>query len=223
MPSAIATRPDTHIRYVPVEVPAGATKQEEDALVVQALLEAAARINGAPLPIRVEPVAPRRYAAGPPSPESCITVGHFLNRMRDLKRWSGRSYQQLEERAATCGYKLPRSTIARILATDNMTRMPTKDQMTAFVLACGLSEQQWREWAAAWADVQSTSGAANRWWTESVRAAADADIVPAIAETITHDMMFGPATKILGSQLAEYADRMHPRLVLKVWPDKRHH
>lgn len=65
--------------------------------------------------------------------------------MRHLKRRSGLTYRQLEERAAERGDVLPRSTIADVLSGRTM---PRPDLLTAFVRACGSGEQE-AEWLRA--------------------------------------------------------------------------
>lgn len=88
-----------------------------------------------------------------PSPYSARTASDFLDRLRKLKTWSGLSFETLERRAEEMGHTLPHSTTARWLAKDNDSRLPDDVQLTAFVLACGLSKDQWRDWVLVWADV----------------------------------------------------------------------
>jgi hypothetical protein len=99
------------------------------------------------------------YPAGPPSPYSARTVPEFLDRMRALKRWARLSYEALQQRADEQGNTLPHSSLNRLLAKSNDSKMPDDRQLAAFVLACGLSEEQWREWALVCADIQSTGEA----------------------------------------------------------------
>jgi hypothetical protein len=163
MPSAVAAQRDVVVRHpkIPVLVPVGATQQQEAALVAQALYQAytaAARRAGAqPLPAEVERPWERAaaYPPGPPSPSSAETVPEFLDRMRALKRWARISFEALEQRAKQHGHALPHSTMNRLLSRSNVSRLPDGDQLAAFVLSCGLSEEQSREWASVWAEVQS--------------------------------------------------------------------
>lgn len=165
MPSAVVT-PGVKVRHahIPVPVPANATEEEADALVAEALYRAyraaSRRVGAKPLPAEVARSRPRAaYPAGPPSPSSARTPAEFLDRMRALKKWAKVSYQQLEQRAgahASGAPRLPHSTVNRLLARSNTTKLPDNDQLAAFVLACGLSGEQWREWAMVCADIQST-------------------------------------------------------------------
>lgn len=69
-------------------------------------------------------------------------VPAFMELLRRLKRDSGLSYRQLEERAADVGAVLPRSTASSLLSRDVA---PRPDQLAAFVRACGEGERvaQW--------------------------------------------------------------------------------
>ncbi|MGP3921933.1 RICIN domain-containing protein [Streptomyces sp. 8N616] len=66
----------------------------------------------------------------------------FMELLRQLKKDSGLSYRQLEERAADVGDVLPRSTASSMLSRDVA---PRPDQLAAFVKACGEGERvaQW--------------------------------------------------------------------------------
>jgi hypothetical protein len=175
---------------IPVELPEDATAEEKDALVARALYQAysvRARRSGVdPLPAQVgrphvppvvsDPLGPSSYPPeeavweilerinqpGPPSPYVARTISEFLDRMRELKKWSGLSFEALEQRANDVGRKLPHSTTARWLAKGNDSRLPDDIQLTAFVLACGLSKDQWKEWVLVWGDVQITSRSAGQ-------------------------------------------------------------
>ncbi|MGW0792786.1 RICIN domain-containing protein [Streptomyces sp. NPDC002911] len=83
-------------------------------------------------------------------PESCRPgeiqdLSTFMRGLRELKRRSGLSYRQLEERAAAAGDVLPRSSMSSVLSRDTP---PRPDLLTAFVKACGESERV-AEWAEA--------------------------------------------------------------------------
>lgn len=144
---------------VAVEVPTGCTQEQEDALIVRALhLLASERFGG--VPSAVVPAARRGgYPAGPPSPGGCATEWEFLDRMRALKKWAGVSYERLEKgaaRDADGSPLLPHSTLQRMLSESNIDRLPTQEQLAEFVMGCGLSKEQWREWSQAWADIRLT-------------------------------------------------------------------
>jgi hypothetical protein len=173
MPSAVAARRGVKFRHtsIPVAVPEDATEEEADELVAQALYRAyraaARRVGAKPLPAEVARPRPRAsaYPSGPPSPSSAQTAAEFLDCMRALKKWAKVSYEKLEQRAGTDAdgaSRLPHSSMNRLLAKSNDSRLPDDAQLTAFVLACGLSEEQWREWAMVWADIKST-GEAGSW------------------------------------------------------------
>ena len=140
---------------VPVHVPENATPEQTDELTADALYQAyaaAARRIGARAQPQVVTEQPRRaasYPAGPPSPSAARTVPEFLDRMRALKQWAKVSFEKLEQLAGKDedgASRLPHSTINRLLAKTNESELPDHDQLAAFVLACGLSEEQWREW-----------------------------------------------------------------------------
>ncbi|MFF9218643.1 RICIN domain-containing protein [Streptomyces viridosporus] len=69
----------------------------------------------------------------------------FMQGLRELKRCSGLSYRQLEERAAAAGDVLPRSSLSSMLCRDVP---PRHDLLVAFVKACGEGERA-AEWAEA--------------------------------------------------------------------------
>lgn len=79
-------------------------------------------------------------------PESARDPAEFVARMRELKRRSGLSYRQLEERAAARGEVLARSTIADGLRKDTL---PRPDVLGAFVRACGAGPAETVAWLEA--------------------------------------------------------------------------
>ncbi|WP_253195439.1 RICIN domain-containing protein [Streptomyces sp. JHA26] len=68
------------------------------------------------------------------SPYEAKDAAGFVESMRQLKALSGRTYRELEERAARNGDVLARSTLADIL---RRTNLPRPDLLAAFVRACG--------------------------------------------------------------------------------------
>ncbi|MDT9682368.1 hypothetical protein RND61_09835 [Streptomyces sp. TRM76323] len=78
----------------------------------------------------------------------------FMEGLRDLKRCSGLSYRQLEERAAAVGDVLPRSSVSSMLSRDMPPRL---DLLMAFVKACGEGDRA-AEWAGAWERVAGAYG-----------------------------------------------------------------
>ncbi|MFJ5226766.1 NB-ARC domain-containing protein [Streptomyces sp. NPDC088400] len=60
--------------------------------------------------------------------------------LRLLKDLTGLTYRQLESRARRCGDRLPRSTIASVLAR---TTLPREEFTSALVRACGLDPAPW--------------------------------------------------------------------------------
>ncbi|MCT9081534.1 ATP-binding protein [Streptomyces fulvoviolaceus] len=70
----------------------------------------------------------------------------FVASLRRLKKTSGLTYRQLEERAAARGDVLSRSTLAGALTRWSL---PRADLVSAFVRACGCSGQEHRDWLEA--------------------------------------------------------------------------
>ncbi|MEU7103714.1 RICIN domain-containing protein [Streptomyces sp. NPDC046215] len=71
---------------------------------------------------------------GEPSPHEARDAAAFVALLRELKRRSGLTYRQLEERAAGRGEVLPRSTLAGVLRHN---ALPRAEILTAFLGACG--------------------------------------------------------------------------------------
>ncbi|GGV41881.1 hypothetical protein GCM10010261_14120 [Streptomyces pilosus] len=78
-------------------------------------------------------------------PQRVGDTGELAAAMRHLKRRSGLTYRQLEERAAERGETLARSTLADVLG-GKVT--PRPELVAAFVRACGDGERE-REWLEA--------------------------------------------------------------------------
>ncbi len=70
----------------------------------------------------------------------------FVAALRRLKAWSGLSYRQLERRAAEAGRVLPYSTASTALGRETL---PREELLVAFVLACGLDDDEAAAWVAA--------------------------------------------------------------------------
>ncbi|MYY83636.1 MULTISPECIES: helix-turn-helix domain-containing protein [unclassified Streptomyces] len=68
------------------------------------------------------------------SPHRARDVAGFIAAMRELKKRSGLTYRELEERAACRGDVLARSTLADVL---RRTSLPRPEVVAAFVHACG--------------------------------------------------------------------------------------
>lgn len=156
MASATATRPRptvTRHLHIRVDVPADSTEEERNTLVVQALVQELEKRGGSHA--WQEREAPPQRPTAAPTPRHCRSAWEFLTQLRALKELAGLSFAELEERAHDLGYPpLPHSTIGRILAPDNETRLPTRGQLTSLVLVCGASVDELREWALAWGSLQ---------------------------------------------------------------------
>ncbi|MEU6388464.1 XRE family transcriptional regulator [Streptomyces sp. NPDC046939] len=88
-------------------------------------------------------------------PGEARTVREFVALLRRRKEASGLTYRQLELRAARNGDVLARSTLAGALSRE---ALPKADLLSAFVRACGVSEEEAAEWEAARARL-ATNGA----------------------------------------------------------------
>lgn len=101
----------------------------------------------------------------------------FIAALRRLKAWSGLSYRQLERRAAEAGRVLPYSTASTALGRKSL---PREELLVAFVLACGLDDDEAASWAAVrkriavGGHVTATEPRAPRrpWWRPAVGWAA---------------------------------------------------
>lgn len=78
-------------------------------------------------------------------PERVQTLQALSESLRVLKKRSGLSFRQLEERAAAAGEVLPRSSLSCVL---NRGVVPRPDLLIAFVRACG-EEDRVTEWVEA--------------------------------------------------------------------------
>jgi tetratricopeptide (TPR) repeat protein len=84
--------------------------------------------------------------AAVPGPGEAQTPAEFVERLRSLKAWSGRSYRALEKQARRNGDILPASTIATALKRDSL---PHIDLVGALVRACGGGAAEVDAWTAA--------------------------------------------------------------------------
>jgi helix-turn-helix protein len=81
--------------------------------------------------------------AAPPQPTKASTPAEFTSALRALRTWSGLTYRQLEGKAATYRDALPASTIATTLGR---ATLPRERFVDAFTRACGLAEDEVRQW-----------------------------------------------------------------------------
>jgi hypothetical protein len=84
--------------------------------------------------------------ADPPQPAKTTTPTEFTAALRALRTWSGLTYRQLEGKAATYRDALPASTIATTLGR---ATLPRERFVDAFTRACGLGEDDVRQWLEA--------------------------------------------------------------------------
>ncbi|MGW3426145.1 helix-turn-helix domain-containing protein [Streptomyces phaeochromogenes] len=78
-----------------------------------------------------------------PQPAQVSTPAEFVAVLRVLRTWSGLTYRQLESKATAHGDTLPASTIATTLGR---TTLPRERFVDAFTRACGLGDEQGRQW-----------------------------------------------------------------------------
>lgn len=82
----------------------------------------------------------------PPRPEQAGVHAEFVAALRALRIWSGLTYRQLESKATALGDTLPASTMATTLGR---TTLPRERFVDTFVRACGLGEEETRQWLRA--------------------------------------------------------------------------
>ena len=82
-------------------------------------------------------------SAEPPQPAHASTPAEFAAALRTLRLWTGLTYRQLEDKAAAHTDPLPASTVATTLGR---TTLPRERFVVAFTRACGLSEEDVRQW-----------------------------------------------------------------------------
>ncbi|GAA2734045.1 DUF4407 domain-containing protein [Actinocorallia aurantiaca] len=78
----------------------------------------------------------------PPDPMTAASVAEYMERLNDLRAWSGLSLRKLDDRS-TRHEALPRSTIS-----DNLRRtsLPDTSFMFRYLKACGLTDDQAQPW-----------------------------------------------------------------------------
>lgn len=81
--------------------------------------------------------------AAPPNPTKATTPAEFTSALRALRTWSGLTYRQLEGKAGSYRDALPASTIATTLGR---ATLPRERFVDAFTRACGLGEDDVRQW-----------------------------------------------------------------------------
>ncbi|MER5515173.1 XRE family transcriptional regulator [Streptomyces sp. NPDC002763] len=82
----------------------------------------------------------------PPRPEQAGTPAEFVAALRALRIWSGLTYRQLESKATALADTLPASTVATTLGR---ATLPRERFVDTFARACGLGEEETRQWLQA--------------------------------------------------------------------------
>ncbi|WP_431040760.1 helix-turn-helix domain-containing protein [Streptomyces sp. P1-3] len=82
----------------------------------------------------------------PPQPAQASTPAEYTAALRTLRLWSGLTYRQLEDKATAHTDALPASTIATTLGR---ATLPRERFVDAFTRACGLDEEEVRQWLEA--------------------------------------------------------------------------
>ncbi|WP_327358486.1 helix-turn-helix transcriptional regulator [Streptomyces sp. NBC_01304] len=81
-----------------------------------------------------------------PPPALVRTPAEFTAALRTLRLWSGLTYRQLEGKANAQADTLPASTIATTLGR---VTLPREQFVDAFTRACGLGDEEVRQWVEA--------------------------------------------------------------------------
>lgn len=81
-----------------------------------------------------------------PQPDQIETPAEFTAALRVLRTWSGLTYRQLESKAVAHGNTLPASTMATTLGRFTL---PRERFVNDFARACGLGEEEIRQWLLA--------------------------------------------------------------------------
>ncbi|MFI0813381.1 helix-turn-helix domain-containing protein [Streptomyces echinatus] len=82
----------------------------------------------------------------PPQPAQADTPAEYVAALRTLRLWSGLTYRQLEDKATAHTAVLPASTVATTLGR---ATLPRERFVDAFTRACGLDEDEVRQWLEA--------------------------------------------------------------------------
>lgn len=93
---------------------------------------------------------------GAPQPAQARTPAEFTSALRALRSWSGLTYRQLEGKATAHTDTLPASTIATTLGR---ATLPRERFVEAFTRACGLSDEEVRQWLEARRRIATTESA----------------------------------------------------------------
>lgn len=92
-------------------------------------------------------------AFAPPNPEFAETPEQFTEALNLLKRWSGLTLRELEQRSkANLGAWMPRATAGDLLRRKTL---PKEETLAAFTAACGLTLSQRRQWEAVRSRVEA--------------------------------------------------------------------
>ncbi|GAA4522525.1 hypothetical protein GCM10023191_101890 [Actinoallomurus oryzae] len=90
--------------------------------------------------------------AGPPDPATASTPEEFTMLMRRLRAWAGNpSLKTLNERSG--GYLLPPATVSEALRRQTLPRR--RELLSAYVRACGLTDEEAQAWEQAWTSLKA--------------------------------------------------------------------
>lgn len=156
----------TRFGFMPVPVPVDGDAEVANMLWIRAVRAEAQRrgITLAEPVLQLDPVphpaaglavlsgvsARPRRATPPPDPALARSSSELIKAMRQLRRWSGSpqpTLRELADRSNELGRPVSRATLGRALSG---AAWPSMRTLTGFVLACGVSDKEWRAWAAAW-------------------------------------------------------------------------
>lgn len=90
----------------------------------------------------------RTGTTGPaPVPFTATTVKEFLEGLDAVRNWAGRpSLREISRRSDNL---LPATTLHYMLTNENRT-LPRRENVTAFLTACGVDQARLREWSIVW-------------------------------------------------------------------------
>jgi hypothetical protein len=112
-------------------------------------VQAVQKVQRRPAEVPARQARPRAEPVGPgPDPDSAASVAEFMDQVRALRAWSGRSLRVLEATAKDRKVWLPRSSLADALKrTDELLPL---DMLRALLIACELSPKEAARWEAAY-------------------------------------------------------------------------